>query len=87
VVNTVSKVELLTRDQIARNKGVWRRYKNISILTTGLIYVLNIIEANVAAHLATFDISDHLSFQISPHMNPLTTANFGPGLQIVFNFK
>ncbi len=87
LLNTKSTVELLTRDQIVRSKDVWRRYRNVSILTCGIIYVLTIIEANVAAHLKTFDVSDDLSLQISPASLKMPFPTFAPGLQVVFNFK
>ncbi len=87
LLNTKSAVKMLTKDQIVRNKDVWRRYRNISILTTGLIYALTIIEANVAAHFKTFDISDDLSIRIAPGSVNVPFSAFGPGLQVVFNFK
>ncbi|MDR6806811.1 hypothetical protein J2Y45_004003 [Dyadobacter sp. BE34] len=86
-LNTKSMVKLLTKDQIVRNKDVWRRYRNVSILTSGLIYVLTIIEANVAAHLKTFDVSDDLSVRIGPGAIEVPFSAFAPGLQVVFNFK
>ncbi|PSL31443.1 DUF5683 domain-containing protein [Dyadobacter jiangsuensis] len=87
LLNTKSTVELLTKDQIVRNKNIWRRYRNVSILTSGLIYVLTIIEANVAAHLKTFDVSDDLTISIAPGSVKLPFAAPGPGLQVVFNFR
>ncbi len=85
--NTKSNVKLLSLDQIIRTKDVWRRYRNVSILTTGIIYMLAIIEANVAAHLKTFDVSDDLSIQISPNLIQQGAKVFRPGFQVVFNFK
>lgn len=35
-------------------------------IITGLFYILNIIDASVDAHLFHFDVSDDLSFDISP---------------------
>lgn len=87
LLNTKSTVKLLTKDQIVRNKDVWRRYRNVSILTSGLIYVLTIIEANVAAHLKTFDVSDDLSVRIGPGAAGTPFPAFVPGLQVVLNFK
>jgi len=87
LLNTKSTVKMLTKDQIVRNKDVWRRYRNVSILTSGLIYVLTIIEANVAAHLKTFDVSDDLSVRIGPGAVGVPFSAFTPGLQMVFNFK
>lgn len=85
--NTKSSVQMLTRDQVVRYKNVWRRNKNLSIIAIGFIYALTIIEANVSAHLKTFDVSDDISVQISPDFMPMAVATFNARLQIVFNFK
>jgi hypothetical protein len=87
LLNTKSTVKLLTKDQIVRNKDAWRRYRNVSILTSGLIYVLTIIEANVAAHLKTFDVSDDLSVRMGPGSVEGPFSAFSPGFQVVFNFN
>ncbi len=47
-------------------KDTYRRYRDYSILSGALVYILNIIDANVFAHLRNFDISDDLSLNVSP---------------------
>ncbi|MGB0932513.1 MAG: DUF5683 domain-containing protein [Chitinophagales bacterium] len=42
----------------------------ISILFTGLIYAINIIDATIDAHLYDFDVSDDLSLRVEPHFGP-----------------
>lgn len=86
--NTKSEYRSASRDNIEKAKNYWRRNKNLSIIATGLIYTLTIIEANVAAHLKTFDLSDDLTIRIEPHIIslPLFLQPF-PGLSLVFNFK
>ncbi len=44
----------------------YRRSRDYAILFTVLIYALNIIDANVFAHLKDFDVSDNLSLRVSP---------------------
>jgi hypothetical protein len=66
---------------------VWRRYKNLSVLAIGIIYGLSIIEANVAAHLKTFDVSDDISVHISPSPQKFASAGLIPGVRIVVNFE
>ncbi len=44
----------------------YRRNRDYSILVTGLIYVLNIVDAHVFAHLADYDVSDNLSMRFEP---------------------
>lgn len=87
LLNTQSGTRSFTRDQIVRQKDGWRRYRNLSILTTGLVYFLSIIEANVAAHLKSFDISDDLTMQLSPCLNQFTPSRLHPGVQVVISFR
>lgn len=59
----------------------YRRNRDISIIVTAAIYVLNIIDADVDAHLFSFDVSNDLSFKINPVITPtekqlLLTVNF-----------
>ena len=44
-----------------------RRYKDVSFIFLIGTYVLNIIDANVGAHLLQFNVSDDLSFE--PYIN------------------
>jgi hypothetical protein len=43
-----------------------RRNRDLTILATGLVYILNIVDANVFAHLSYFDINDELSLRCEP---------------------
>lgn len=47
-------------------RDTYRRNRDYSIIATLLIYILNVIDANVFAHFADFDISDDISFEIAP---------------------
>jgi hypothetical protein len=87
LLNTKSDTILATRDGIERQKNYWRRNKNLSIIVVGLIYSLTIIEANVAAHLKTFDLSDDLSLRIEPKISQPLMREPTPGLRLVFNLK
>ena len=54
------------------------RDKNLSILITGIFYVLNIIDANVDAHLRQFNVSDDLSLEPNFNIDPINSkANYG----------
>jgi hypothetical protein len=44
----------------------YRRSRDYAILFTALVYVLNIVDANVFAHLKDFDVNDNLSLHINP---------------------
>jgi hypothetical protein len=77
----------LTIDQVKRVKNAYRRYKGLSIIATGLIYSISIIEANVAAHLKTFDLSDDLTLRIEPKVYQPMINQPTAQVRLVFNFK
>ena len=47
----------------------YRRYRDISIAATALVYILTIIDAYVDAQLFDFDISPDLSLNVSPDLH------------------
>lgn len=49
-------------------QNLYRRYRDISIAVTALVYVLTIIDAYVDAQLFDFDISPDLSMNIEPQL-------------------
>jgi hypothetical protein len=67
--------------------------RNIDLLYIGFaaVYLLNIIDASVFAHLSTFDISEDLTMQVKPYCQPMQMPTSSPqlntGLTINFTFK
>ena len=60
--------EVFTDDALIDAQDFFRRRKELSILITAGLYVLQIIEANVDAHLSQYDVSDDITF--APDMQP-----------------
>lgn len=56
----------LTTDDMIWYRDQYRRNRDYSIVSTILIYVLNIVDANVFAHFNNFDIDDNISFSVHP---------------------
>ncbi|TDE14476.1 DUF5683 domain-containing protein [Dyadobacter psychrotolerans] len=83
--NTESEYIKLSRDVVERQKNYWRRNRNLSLIVTGLIYSLSIIEANVAAHLKTFDLSDDLTLRVEPKLSQPLLRQATPGVRLVLN--
>ena len=61
--NVVS--ERVSNDGLIRAQQLFRRNKEISLLVTLGLYALNIIDANVDAHLLQYNVDENLS--LSPH--------------------
>lgn len=55
----------VTTDGLLRAQKLFRRNKELSLLITIGIYALNIIDANVDAHLLQYNVDENLS--LSPH--------------------
>ncbi len=74
----------VTTEGLERGQKFFRRNKEISLLVTIGIYALNIIDANVDAHLLQYNVDENLS--LAPHykFNELdATSNLG----LTLNFK
>ena len=90
-------VPVLYEDGVTRNLDVnqlkrindgFRRNRDFTYIGMALAWALNIIDANVSAHLKTFDVSDELSIRVKPIMeiDPLSQGLMS-GLTLSFNFK
>ncbi|MCF1192114.1 DUF5683 domain-containing protein [Mangrovimonas sp. AS39] len=76
---------VVTDDGLVRAQKTLRRNKEISLLVTLGFYVLNIIEANVNAHLMQFNVDDALT--VRPHYKINDLNNKGDvGLTLNFKF-
>ena len=62
----------------------YQRNRDLSLLLTVVAYVLNIVDANVDAHLLQFNVSDDLSFR--PHIDQ-NEIDFNRNLGLTLNFK
>jgi len=62
----------------------YQRNRDLSLLLTVIAYVLNIVDANVDAHLLQFNVSDDLS--VRPHIDQ-NDVDFNRNLGLTFNFR
>ncbi|TAF92628.1 MAG: hypothetical protein EAZ32_00710 [Cytophagia bacterium] len=78
----------LTLDQITRAKDTYRRWRDLNIIIIAGVWALNAVEANVSAHLLTFDMSDDISLRVSPDLqfSPLSPMPVW-GVSAVFSIK
>lgn len=82
-----SQFPSLNRDALVRNVDYWRQNRDMTILLLFGIYALNIIDANVDAHLSGFDISDDLALKIEPSMESLAASSTLMGVSLKLQFK
>ena len=79
-----------TADYLKNLKNSYRRNRDLSIIITAGVYLFNVIDAHVDAHLQDYDISDNLSMDVQPHIGNVYTAQSGSvntyGLGININF-
>ncbi|MBD0832231.1 DUF5683 domain-containing protein [Aestuariibaculum sediminum] len=74
----------VTTEGLERGQKFYRKNKEISLFVILGIYALNIIDANVDAHLMQYNIDENLS--LAPHyeFNEINATN---NLGLTFNFK
>lgn len=77
----------LNRDGLVRNVNYWKRNRDLNYFLFIGIYALNIIDANVDAHLSAFDVSDDLTFRFEPSYESLTAGGGNiMGISLKINF-
>ncbi len=82
---TVDGDERISDDGLIRAQEFYRRNKEISILVIAGFYVLNIIDANVNAHLQQFNVSEDLSLKPNMEFDDFTgKSNYGLSLNFRF---
>lgn len=68
-------------------KDSYRRNRDMCILLTAGVYILQIVDAHVDAHLKDFDISDDLAVNVEPYFGTtsvMTRPTFGVNLSVNF---
>lgn len=75
--------------QLGKKKDSYRRDRDLLVIVMVGVYVLNIIDANVDAHLSDFDISKDLSLNVSPVLvgDYFGSGNSSVGLSLKLNIK
>lgn len=77
--------DLLSDESLIDAQKQFRRNKELSLLVTVAFYVLNIVDANVDAHLQQFNVSNDLSFEPKLDYDQVSgRTNFGLSLNLNF---
>ena len=81
--NTIDEYEdRYTETNLITIKNYYRKNRDLSYIVAAGIYLLNIIDASVSAHLFSFDVSEDLSMNIKPIYFMHSKSS---GIQLSFN--
>lgn len=72
-------------DWVIRGQKFHQRNRDLSALITAGIYIFNIIDANVDAHLMQFNVNDNLSVKPDFNQNEID-YKYNYGLTLTYNF-
>lgn len=77
--------EVFSDEALIRGQNQFRRTRDLMILVSAGVYILQIIEANVDAHLSQYNVDDDLTFQPDMYFDDFqNTMNFGAKLTYKF---
>jgi len=80
-------VGVYTDNDLVTLKNYYHRYRDVAVIGGLVLYMLNIVDAAVDAHLFTFDVSDNLSMNIAPYIDVNSFANnIQKGVSLKLNF-
>ncbi|MEM7548655.1 MAG: DUF5683 domain-containing protein [Bacteroidota bacterium] len=74
--DVMSSVPLST-EALRRGTDEWRRNRDLLYFVSGFLYLLNVVDAHVSAHLKSFEVNTDLSLKIEPGMDQLTMVGSG----------
>lgn len=87
-LSTVDKFPQFTEAQLRQARQNYQYNRDLMAVITGVYYLLNIIDANVDAHLFGFDVSENLSINLtSPTERSIGTTQTMPFLSLTFNLS
>ncbi len=71
-------------------RKAYRRNRDLCIILAGAVYLINLVDAHVDAHMQTYDVSDDLSIALVPKLTNVTmaggrqTSAMGLGMSLTF---
>ncbi len=69
-------------------RDYYRKNLEVTVILSAALYILNIVDAAVDAHLYDFDVSDDLSMKIEPIIyNSGFNKNLNPGIKLTLSLK
>ncbi len=75
----------MSDDNLKANMDYFQRNRDLSVILTGLFYMLNIVDATVDAHFFNFPKNDNLSFKLHPSIFYTNNKQINKGLTLIIN--
>ena len=77
---------LISNDRLINAQKSAQRNKSYSIIVTAVFYLLNVVDANVSAHLSQYEVREDLSLKPSFEIDPIN-AQPQYGMSLTFRLK
>jgi len=77
-------VDIYSDEDLVTLKDYYRRNRDLSAIGIGILYILNVLDAAVDAHLFYFSVNDELTMHVVPGYN--LGAGNGPVVSLNFQF-
>lgn len=88
--NTIDPYPTFSDAAVRRVMEFYRRNLELSYIAGVALYLLNILDANVQAHLMDFDVGEDLTMRVSPSVSAINANGLGlqqvPALKLTFRF-
>lgn len=88
--NTIDQYPAYSDAALRRVMEFYRRNLELSYIAGVALYLLNILDASVQAHLMDFDVGEDLSMQVAPSVSqldiPIAGLRQAPGIKLTFRF-
>ncbi len=81
---TGDEYSYLDNTRLVQAQRFYQRNRDLSLMVTVAFYILNIVDANVDAHLIQFNVNDKLSVAPDIYQNDFTAK---PNVGLTFNYK
>lgn len=81
-----TRYPLLSDNKVKQERDFYRTNRDRIILGFVALYALQILDANVDAHLREFDINDELSLRVDPDVSYIPLNGLRPTLQLTLSF-
>ncbi len=86
VPETTNPFDRYNESSLQNRRDRYKRDRDFMIIVGVIYYLLNVVEANVSAHLKEFDVNEDLSLKLKPSFQPLPGQYPAAGVGVALTF-